>query len=188
MKNFIEFLYDAIVGNFMIILAYFFAKNAHKNQKRKYTNEAYFTHCVEVFKLSSQYNTHWTSRCAALLHDTVEDVDWVSQETLFKLFGGEVASKVYALTNCDKSQGNRALRNKIDNHRLKLADSDVQNIKLCDIKSNCKSIVQHDKKFAKVYLQEKLQQAEGLTNADKGLRQEVISQLNWYIVQLKESS
>lgn len=186
MKNFLDFLYDTLFGHYFILKAYFFAKKAHQHQKRKYTNEPYFSHCLEVYREANQYNSHWTSKVAALLHDVVEDVEWTSIDLIASKFGGKAASKVASLTNCDKSLGNRATRCKIDNHRLQLADEDIQNIKLCDIKSNCKSIFEHDKKFARVYIEEKLQQAELLTKANKELRQNVLSELHWYHVQLKE--
>lgn len=68
----------------------------------------------------------------------------------------EVAELVDGMT--DKSvpeDGPRAIRKMIDRARLASSSPQVQTIKLADLCSNTKSIVDHDPKFAKVYLNEK---------------------------------
>jgi hypothetical protein len=92
---------------------------------------------------------------AALLHDTVEDCG-VSFDELARRFGPRVRNLVHELTNVSKPEdGNRAIRKRRDLIHLSLASPDGQTIKLADLISNSESIVAHDPKFAKVYMEEK---------------------------------
>ena len=64
--------------------AYEFAKEAHKDQKRK-SGEAFVVHPVEVAIILSDLHMDIDCLCAALLHDTVEDTT-TSSKTLIEEF------------------------------------------------------------------------------------------------------
>ena len=134
-----------------------FATAAHAaiGQKRKYTGEDYIVHPAEVAELVTQAGGSTAMIQAAWLHDVVEDTS-VTIETIRAVFGEEVAMLVDGLTDKSKPEdGPRAIRKMIDRARLAAACGDVQTIKLADLVSNTKSIVEHDAKFAAVYLDEK---------------------------------
>jgi (p)ppGpp synthase/HD superfamily hydrolase len=92
---------------------------------------------------------------AAWLHDVVEDTG-VTLEVIRAEFGAEVAELVGWLTDVSRpEQGNRATRKAIDRAHSAMAPAAAQTIKLADLISNTHSIVEHDEKFAKTYLEEK---------------------------------
>ena len=135
-------LYDAML----------FAMEKHRWQVRSYTGEPYYAHLAEVAGVlaMTQHNSEQNLQIA-WLHDTIEDTDTSYQEIL-DTFGLHVASGVYHLT--DHEEGNRKTRKALARQRLALAPAEIQTIKLSDGLSNLKSIMQHDKKFAKTYVQE----------------------------------
>jgi hypothetical protein len=82
-------------------------------------------------------------------------------------FGVRVAVGVALLS--DFETGNRAERKALIRLRLAKAPDWVQNIKCADLISKTSSIVEHDPKFAAVYLAEKRALLEVMTNADNRL-------------------
>lgn len=152
-----------------ILRAIEFARKAHSGQKRKYTGESYIEHPLEVMNMVSKVTTNEPVLCAAVLHDTVEDCD-VSIEEIRKHFGDWVAALVSDLTDVSKPEdGNRSVRKHIDLKHTAQADWEAKTIKLADLISNTRSIVEHDKEFAKVYIKEKEALLEVLTEGDKYL-------------------
>lgn len=143
-----------------------FAMEAHKDQKRKYTHVPYFTHLAEVSGLISTVKKDNLSIAVAWLHDCMEDCG-VTFDILVEKFGFSVATGVQLLS--DMEEGNREIRKRLSRERLKAAPKWVQDIKLCDLISNTSSIVLHDPKFAKTYLEEKRLLLKVLTKADKRL-------------------
>lgn len=132
-----------------------FAKQAHSHQKRKYTGEPYFNHLVEVAITLEWAGCDEEMVAAGFLHDSIEDCQ-VSASTLNFLFGDRVAQLVTEVTDVSKPEdGNRAFRKKLDAQHLATASPDGMTIKLADILSNTRNILEHDQKFAEVYLQEK---------------------------------
>ena len=77
--------------------AYDFAKAAHGNQTRM-SGEPYFVHPCEVALILADIMMDPATIAAGLLHDTVEDVDGVSVETIEKQFGSEIAMMVDGVT------------------------------------------------------------------------------------------
>ena len=152
----------------LISLARTFAIGAHESigQKRKYTNEPYWHHCEEVAKLTHMLipNASNTAIAAAWLHDVVEDT-YVTIPCIAQVFGYDVAKYVDCLTSVPKDYGTRAERKAQDRHRLTVSPPEVQSIKLADISHNISSIVEHDPKFAKVYIPEKLEMLKVLDRA-----------------------
>lgn len=89
----------------------------------------------------------------AWLHDTVEDCD-VTMSQIEARFGFRVAVGVSGLSDLETGV-NRAERKAKARDRLAACAGWIQTIKCADILSNTGSIVQHDPKFAEVYLVEK---------------------------------
>mgnify|MGYP000057635970 CR=1 FL=1 len=149
-----------------------FATAAHcaAAQLRKYTNEPYIVHPAEVVSILEPIEgvTH-EMLAAAWLHDVVEDTG-VTIEVIRAEFGEEVAELVGWLTDVSRpEQGNRAVRKAIDRAHTAMAPAEAQTIKLADLISNTRSIMQHDEKFAKTYLEEKRMLLEVMTKGDATL-------------------
>lgn len=155
-----------------------FAREAHRSQKRKYTGNPYADHLAEVagIAVTACPSTLRPDVMAAVawLHDCVED-QGVTVEALTEKFGAEIARAVLFLS--DTETGNRAERKAAARVRLAGAWDWVQTIKVADLISNTASIVQHDPKFAVVYLEEKRLLLDVLTKADARLVQIARSQV-----------
>lgn len=160
--------------------AMMFAREAHKNQKRKYTGNPYTDHLAEVAGITASVAPSITASvdhmqvmiATAWLHDYIEDINPQEGGTwgwwdLDQTFGTPVADAVRLLS--DLETGNRAERKEKSRIRLAGAPAWVQTIKVADLISNTSSIVQHDPKFAVVYLEEKRLLLDVLTKADPRL-------------------
>lgn len=156
----------------MVERARVFATAAHAavGQLRKYTNEPYIVHPAEVARIVSAVPGATEEMIAAAwLHDVVEDTG-VTVVDIWNEFGAVVASYVHWLTNpSTKEDGNRAVRKGIDREYIRNAPAEVKTIKLADLMSNCSSIVEHDMKFGRVYLEEKRLMMEVLREGDASL-------------------
>lgn len=154
------------MDNFLLN-AIFIATEAHKGQKRKYTNEPYISHPFSVAGLVSSVSRDEDMIVAALLHDTVEDTH-IEISTIKGLFGVRVAEMVEDLTDVSQPEdGNRKVRKAIDREHTARASVDSKTIKLADLIDNTKTIVAFDREFAKVYMNEKRKLLEVLTDGDK---------------------
>ena len=56
----------------VILKAFYFARDAHKGQKRA-SGEEYFVHPCAVSKILVDLGMDYATICAAFLHDTIED-------------------------------------------------------------------------------------------------------------------
>ena len=152
-----------------------FATAAHAavKQVRKYTFEPYIVHPTEVAAIVAAVEGATNEMiAAAYLHDTVEDTG-VTIETIEAEFGSEVAELVGWLTDVSKPEdGNRALRKAIDRAHTAQAPASAQTVKLADLISNSRSIMEHDPKFAVIYLEEKRALLEVMTKGDPELMME----------------
>jgi (p)ppGpp synthase/HD superfamily hydrolase len=151
--------------------AFIFAKVAHAavGQKRKYTGEDYINHPVEVSDIVYGRGYSDEMVAAALLHDVVEDT-CINIGMIIGEFGSKVATLVEGLTDVSKPEdGNRAVRKEIDRQHTAKQSPACKTIKLADLISNSKSILQHDKEFARVYLKEKKLLLEVLKEGDEVL-------------------
>jgi GTP diphosphokinase / guanosine-3',5'-bis(diphosphate) 3'-diphosphatase len=150
--------------------AMMFAREVHKDQRRKYTNEPYVVHLAEVAGIAATCCQDRLQpevfQAVCWLHDCMED-QGVTLETLESKFGSAIAYAVSQLS--DLEIGNRAERKKQSRERLASAWEWVQTIKCADLISNTSSIVQHDPKFAVTYLEEKRLLLDVLTKADPRL-------------------
>jgi len=154
--------------------AFAIAAHSAAGQVRKYTGEPYHVHPAEVAQIVTARGGDQAQICAAWLHDVVEDTA-VTIELIETEFGKDVAELVGWLTDVSKPEdGNRAERKAIDREHTAQAPKRAKFVKLADLSSNTKSIVEHDAKFAKVYLAEKrLLLEEALFDADPVLLAEV---------------
>ena len=136
------------------------AKEAHGDQIRRYTEEFYWYHPLNVAKmlLTIPEGVSKSMVIAACLHDVLEDCPGWTAEKL-------ISSGVPLLASCLVNEltdqapmefGNRAERKAVERWRLSNASGDAQTIKYADLICNLKSIVEHDKKFAPVFLREML--------------------------------
>jgi len=134
-----------------------FATAAHAavKQIRKYTFEPYMVHPMEVADIVASVPHTREMLAAAYLHDTVEDTG-VTLDLIRAEFGDEVADLVGWLTDVSRPEdGVRSVRKAIDRAHSAQAPADAQTVKCADLISNTQSIMQHDEKFAKTYLEEK---------------------------------
>lgn len=155
--------YVCLIDTFKVMQ---FAMEVHKDHKRKYTFVPYFTHLAEVAGLIATIKKDNLSIAVAWLHDCMEDCG-VTFDALLENFGFGVANGVQLLS--DMEEGNRETRKRLSRERLQKAPKWIQDIKLCDLISNTSSILLHDPKFAKTYLEEKRLLLGVLTKADKKL-------------------
>jgi len=148
-----------------------FATAAHAavGQLRKYTFEPYIVHPTEVAATVKTVPHTEAMVAAAYLHDVVEDTG-VSIELIRAEFGSEVSDLVGWLTDVSRpDHGNRASRKAVDRAHTAAAPAAAQTVKLADLISNTRSIVEHDAKFAETYLAEKRLLLEVMTKADPEL-------------------
>lgn len=122
----------------MIDEAIEFATQAHAGQFRKGTKRPYIVHPVEVADIVATMTKDEEIISAAVLHDTIEDCEGVTEAILRERFGERVASMV-ALESEDKSKTWEE-RKGATILRLKQAPRSVQMIGLADKLSNMRDI------------------------------------------------
>ena len=76
-------------------------KRLAKGQKRK-SGEPYIIHPVAVTCILASYYMDHETLCAGLLHDTVEDTEYVTFESLERMFGPSVRAIVEGETKVSK--------------------------------------------------------------------------------------
>jgi guanosine-3',5'-bis(diphosphate) 3'-pyrophosphohydrolase len=150
-----------------------FARQIHKDQKRKYTNEPYSGHLAEVAGIVGSVTDSAEALATAWLHDVVED-QAVDIRLIEQKFGPETAEGVMALSDVEK--GNREARESASRERLHAAKPWIQTIKVADIISNTSAIALHDPSFAPKYLAEKRAMLQVLDKADSKLMQIALDQ------------
>ena len=135
-----------------------FARLAHAGQVRKYTGESYIFHPLEVAEIVSEYTDDEDVIIAAIHHDLLEDTKVLVLD-IYERFGGRVTEFVEELTDFYTSEifpnQNRAWRKAQEAARIATISNESKLIKMADLFSNTKSIVEHDPNFARVYLREK---------------------------------
>lgn len=158
-----------------------FVKEKHSDQKRKYTNEPYFNHLLNVAKILSRVSKKETDIAIALGHDLLEDTNCCRKELFnncviagFQDIDAEsITFGVVLLTDQftkeDYPELNRERRKTLEAHRLGDNPPNIQTIKYADLIDNTKSIVKHDLKFAKIYVSEKRELLEQMRLGDLDL-------------------
>lgn len=141
-------------------------RSAHDaiNQKRKYDLSAYWTHTEAVAELVHGYGGTEDMIVAALGHDYLEDVTPLlpttyNESVLRSMFGDVITNMIVELTDTFTKENyphlSRKERKQGERERLAKVSKESQLIKLSDLTHNTISIVEHDPKFARTYLQEK---------------------------------
>jgi guanosine-3',5'-bis(diphosphate) 3'-pyrophosphohydrolase len=167
----LELCYTNSMNTTLVTHARIFATAAHAavGQRRRYTNEPYIQHPAEVVDILQTVDPTAEMVAAAWLHDVLEDTK-VTYPVLLAEFGTDVAELVSCLTDVSQpADGNRRQRKARDREHLSRAPAAAQTIKVADLISNSKSIVDHDPGFARVYLKEKRLLLAVLTQADPRL-------------------
>lgn len=142
-----------------------FARNAHGEQRRKYTPDPYIVHPIRVMEMCKKYTDDVCILAAALLHDVLEDTEVTRNEmlgflsTIMKTEQAErTVTLVKELTDVyikkDFPNMNRRSRKNKELERLEKTSADSQTIKYADIIDNTREIVKHDPDFARVFLYE----------------------------------
>jgi len=122
----------------MIDKAVAFATKVHEGQFRKGTKRPYIVHPLEVGKIVADMTEDKEIISAAILHDTIEDCDTVSQRILAQEFSERVAYLV-ARESEDKSK-TWMERKTATIEYLRSAPREVQLIGLADKLSNMRDI------------------------------------------------
>lgn len=122
----------------MIEKAMKFATRAHEGQFRKGTQRPYIVHPVEVSEIVAEMTDDEDVICAAVLHDTIEDYEGVSQRLLAQEFSEKVAY-IVAQESEDKSKSWMERKTFTIEH-LRTAPWEVQMVGLADKLSNMRDI------------------------------------------------
>lgn len=122
----------------MVKKAIEFATKAHEGQFRKGTTRPYIVHPLEVCEIVATLTDDQEVIAAAVLHDTVEDCDGVTEEVIEREFNARIAQLV-AQESEDKSKTWEE-RKGATIERLKTASMDVKMIALGDKLSNIRGI------------------------------------------------
>lgn len=122
----------------MVERAIAFAVKAHKGQRRKGTDRPYIVHPLEVGIIVSRLTEDEEVVCAAILHDTIEDCEGVTEEMLAEEFGERVACMVRKESE-DKSKPWRERKSATIAY-LRTAEPEMQMIGLADKLSNIRDI------------------------------------------------
>ncbi len=122
----------------MIERAIAFATQAHDGQFRKGTTRPFILHPLEVGKIVATLTDDSEIISAAILHDTIEDCQDVTEDTINKEFGTRVASMV-AQESEDKSKTWMERKTHTIEH-LQVAPIEVHMICLADKLSNMRDI------------------------------------------------
>lgn len=150
-----------------------FVKMAHGDQVRKYTGEPYWHHLINVAEILFNQNPSHISYDGlltieiALCHDILEDTKINEKElhhNIFKCGYSSTETHIIVCSVIDLTDHytkekypnlNRKERKILECNRMSNISELSMFVKYADIIDNCKSIVEHDKQFAKVFLSEK---------------------------------
>lgn len=122
----------------MIEEAIAFATRAHEGQFRKGTKRPFIVHPLEVGRIVATMTDDEEIISAAILHDTIEDCEGVTQEEICREFSERVAHLVVQESE-DKSKTWMERKSATIEH-LKKAPKEVQMIALADKLSNMRDI------------------------------------------------
>lgn len=122
----------------MIDKAIAFATQAHEGQVRKGTSRPFILHPLEVGKIVASMTDDEEVISAAILHDTIEDCEGITEEILREEFTKRVANLV-AQESEDKSKTWMERKSATIAH-LKVAPREIQMIGLADKLSNMRDI------------------------------------------------
>jgi len=167
--------------------AWLFAQQAHQGVVRKFLKTPYFEgHVAKVFGLLKQYDTRPTLGAAAILHDVLEDVDYVTYDMIKQKFGIKVANLVKELTSNDEQIAKQGKANYLLNKMMYMSP-DALLIKLCDRLQNISDMYAASAGFRGRYYIETRFIVDGLL-ANRRLthkHQRIISQIDGLLKNIK---
>jgi len=156
-----------------------FVKECHADQVRKYDDEPYWNHPYRVAEMVSGLNIDGlieialchdlfedTECTASTLRDLLESIGYEYTESSMICIGVSDLTDVYT---AEMYADNRETRKRWEANRLAVIKPDHQTVKYADFIDNTKSIVEHDPGFARVYLREKKDVLEIMTDGDVDL-------------------
>lgn len=123
--------YSTYVDDNLVIKAFYFAKEAHKNQLRK-SGEPYFDHPVWVAKILTDLKMDYVTVIGGLLHDVVEDTG-VTLAEVEEEFGSEIALLVDGVTKISELKFDSVEQRQAENFR-KMILSMVKDVRVILIK------------------------------------------------------
>jgi len=126
----------------MLIKAFAFAAEKHKDQRRKNIEASpYINHPIALANVLANEGgvTDENILCAAILHDTIEDTNTSANE-LRAVFGEKIASIVLEVTD-DKSIADKALRKQLQIEHAPHISTEAKQVKLADKISNLRDIL-----------------------------------------------
>lgn len=144
-----------------------FVKQQHDGQLRKYTNDPYWTHPLDVAKIVDKFDKTLGLIEISLCHDLFEDtktnyevlstkmneIGYSTTERIFVCRG--VESLTDTMTSENYPHFNRGKRKQFEAHRLAKIGAHYQTVKYADLIHNTSSIIKHDVGFSKKYIPEK---------------------------------
>lgn len=173
-----------------------FADQAHGEQRRKYSDEPYIVHPVQVMTICTKYTSDLAVLSAALLHDVLEDTV-LSKEEMQDFLNTVMDNKkalrttrlVEELTDVyikkDFPKLNRKKRKAREAERLAYVSSEAQTIKYADLIDNTENIVVKDPDFAFVFLSESQQLLTKMNKGHQALYQHAVTTIQTYLKRLR---
>ena len=99
----------------MVIKAFNFAEEAHKEQKRE-SGEPYIIHPIDVSIILAELGMDTSTIVAGLLHDVIEDTTY-SYDDIKNIFNEEIANLVSGVTKITKMEYKSKEEQQADNFR-----------------------------------------------------------------------
>lgn len=165
-----------------------FVKLKHGDQKRKYTNEPYYHHLVNVACIVAEHEPNGieTALCHDLFEDTNCDFDALYKRMTEIGYTPDKAYKTCTYVNelTDKftkeayPEMNRKARKAEECRRLARISYLAQSVKYADLIDNSKDILKHDKGFGEVYLKEKQEILNVVDKGNQTLYNQCLEQIN----------
>lgn len=128
-----------------ITKAWFFASNAHANQKLPASKLPYLTHIgnvmMEIMRVSNTLTDPEFAIICAILHDTIEDTE-ITYQDLHHHFSYEVAKRVLALTK-DNQLGSKEQQMLDSLDRIKNQPFEIWAVKMADRIANLRQPPSH---------------------------------------------
>jgi len=168
--------------------AFEFAKKAHEGIIRKFSGQPYFDeHVLKVYETVKDDDGDESERCAALLHDTVEDVEPITHEILEAEFGKEISNIVRELTSDDKKLEEMGKGPYLLDKMSHMSDKAL-NVKLRDRWCNIQDLPTASPKFKKKYYDETRFIMNGITKRDLTPKHiKIINEINSFLDNISES-
>jgi len=165
------------------------ASEAHRDQKRKYSNDPYIHHPMRVAGRTMLLSGSGPIEVAsAWLHDVLEDTPWTQNELSKRGIPDAVIDHVEALTNRSIREEHKAKpreeRKAIDRAWLAEQSVWVKKIKMLDRIDNLTEMSFQDWEFMDLYLRETKHLVGAIGMADLDLKNELLGLVDYYDTEL----